>query len=595
MRRQGNKERQLHAENIAYVKENRELVESGQHWTCLVRFSELVLNMPDEIEQKFGDEKIVRNALRNCLSFIEPDIPNLQTLAELKCASKCLHIETILFAACIEIMRVSGNLEGVNPTLLLALRTNLNMSYSGVSEVENEALKAEIDRLIFPTVESAEKFLRQYLEPQLADPKCSYAEVALIKNNIIFSPLRADLSIEWLSRFYELEPYALNEIFEVAVQYGERRKLNELIFSRCSQLLSEQSRSESEKILEERRKFWFSRAFYFLSLEESKPFWEYLQTDKNSILFFNERSTQMGRSDHSYWPVILSDKVEAILEAFFDKWPKVSLPNSYGTGSPIGETAYRFLIGIIWTIGNDSPDKAIPVLRRLLSDPRFSDIYNNLKSIKAEQLRKKSLVDFEPPVPNDIVNLLDNNAVVSVEGLRKLVVQELTRYQEDIDGGEFNAANRFYTQDDKGNDVRLDEVGSVEIVAERLNLILHSKNISIASEHQTKNQNRIDITAAIMIGGKRRLLVIEAKGQWHRELYSAAITQLYDRYSVHPDAEKQGIYLVIWFGAYEKVAGRKIHEITSAIELKQSIEDTLPIEIKGLIDVFVLDVSKNSY
>jgi hypothetical protein len=592
MKRKENKERRVRSENIEYVQEHRELVESGQDWSCLVRFSELVLNMPDEIEKEIGDEDVVRNALRNCLSFIEPDIPNLQTLAELKCASLGLTVETVLLAACIEIMRASGNLEEVNPTLLLALRTNLNQSYLGVNEDENQALKAEVDRLIFPTVKSAEKFLRQYLEPQLADPKCSFAEVDLLESNVIFSSLRAELSVEWLSRFYELEPYALNNIFEIAVQYSEQEKINELILSRCTQLLSEKFSPEKKESLEQRRKFWFSRAFYFLSLEESKPFWKYIQADKNSIFFFNERSTQMGRSDHSYWPVITSDKVGAILEAFFDKWPKVPLPNNYGTSSPIGETAYRFLIGIIWTIGNDSPDEAIPVLGRLLTESRFVDIHNNLKSIKAEQLRKKSLVNFKTPVPNDIVNLLDNHEVVSVEGLRKLVVQELTRYQKDIDGGEFNVANRFYTQGKSENEKRLDEVRSVEVISERLSLILNQQNIVITSEHQTKNQNRIDITAAKTINGKRRLLVIEAKGQWHNELYSAATAQLYERYSIHPDAEHQGIYLVIWFGTHEKVANRKVHEITSAIELKQSIEDKLPVEIKGFIDVFVLDVSR---
>jgi len=56
---------------------------------------------------------------------------------------------------------------------------------------------------------------------------------------------------------------------------------------------------------------------------------------------------------------------------------------------------------------------------------------------------------------------------------------------------------------------------------------------------------------------------------------------------------QQGIYLVIWFGAGEKVANRKRHAIRNAEELKMSIEEKLPQELKGLIDVFVLDVSKS--
>ena len=592
MKRRDEKKCNIHSENIKYVQDNQELVESGRNWNFLVRFSRLVLRKPEDIELEFGDEKIVRNALRNCLEFIEPEIPDLKKLAELRCASQFLHVEAIILAACLEIMRAKGSLEDIKCSFLVVLRTNLNRGYSAFGENERSALKAEVDRLVFPNAESAEQFLRQYLEPQLAEPDCSHPDVGLLKYDEVFSPLRATLSIEWLGRFDELEFYALDALFDIAAQNGDREALKNIIIIRCFQLFSERPEPTDNEKFEQKRKFWFSRAFYFLSLKEAEPYWNWLKRDRNSVLLLNEHSNRMNRSNHRYWPELTSRKVEVILEAFFDKWPKVHLPSSYGTGSPNGEVAYRFLTDIIWSIGNDSPDEAISVLSRLLVEPRFTDINRELKSIQAEQLRKKSLRNFKPPTAQKIVDLLDNNAVVTVEGLRQLVIQELTNYQKDINGGEFNVANRFYTKDKNGNDIRLGEVSSVEIIAERLNLVLHPQSITVTSEHQTQNQNRIDITASKMIDGKRRLLVIEAKGQWHSELYSAASAQLYDRYSVHPDAEQQGIYLVIWFGAHGKVADRKRHEITNAIELRKSIEDALPPELKGLIDVFVLDVSR---
>ncbi|WP_293268265.1 hypothetical protein [Neptunomonas sp.] len=591
MKRQDRKEGDIRKDNIQYVQDNRSLVEGGKHWSCLIHFAELVLENPDKIEQEFGDENLVRNALRNCLDFIEPEVPNLQKLAELQCASRSLHVEVILFAACVEIMREQGNLEGIKPPLLIALRTNFNMGYSAVDEDERNALKAEVDRLIFPDIEAAEQFLRRYIEPQLADPECSHPEVDLLKYDELFSPLRAKLSIEWLERFDKITPYAQNLLFKIAAQSEEEEELNKIILVRCTELLSEQL-VKTDDIFKQRCEFWFSRAFCFLSLESAEPYWNWLKRDRNSVFLFTERFSRMNRSGYLYWPELTSLKVEAILTAFFNEWPKLYLPTSHGTGSPSGETAYRFLTEIIWSIGKDSSDKAIPVLRRLLADPRFVDIHRELKSIQAEQLRKNALRDFEPPTPQKIVDLLDNNAVVTVEGLRQLILQELASYQKDIDGGEFNAVNRFYTKVKEGNDIHLNEVGSVEIIAERLDLVLKSQSIVVTSEHQTKNQNRIDITAAKIIDGKRRLLVIEAKGQWHSELYSAASTQLYERYSIHPDAAQQGIYLVIWFGATEKVAGKKRHEITSAMELRKAIEETLSPELKGSIDVFVLDVSR---
>lgn len=586
------KKQQRHADDIKYIKDNRAQIEQGQHWGYLIYFSELVLCKTEKIEERCGDEQLVRNALKNCHSFIEPEIPDLQKLAKLQCASQRLNIEIIIMASCLEVFREHGHLEGVNSALLTALRTNLSMSYPDVDGDVMEALKVEIDRLIFPNVATAEKFIRQYLEPQLADPKCAHPEVGLLKYDVIFSPLRTMLSIEWLTRFNLLEHYALNELFEIAAQYGEREELNQIIKTRCSQLLLENPDSDNMEKHQNSCKFWLIRACYFLELHESDAYWNWLKADKNSLLLFHSRSGRINRGDRPHWPTLTANKIEIILGSFFDKWPKVDLPNSYGTGSPSKETAYRFLTEIIWTIRDDNSSEAVHVLDRLLANSDFVDIHNDLKSIKSEQVRNRALRDFEPPSPYKIVDLLDNNAVVTVEGLRKLILQELAHYQHDINGGEFNAANRFYTKDKNGDDKHLGEVNSVEIIAERLKLILSPQSITITNEHQTKDQNRIDFTAAKVIDGKRRLLVIEAKGQWHNELYSAASTQLYERYSIHPDAEHQGIYLVIWFGADEKVSNRKGHGITNALELRKSIEETLPLEIKGLIDIFVLDVSR---
>lgn len=572
--------------NLEYFHNNRDLVESGRNWLCLVRFAELVLMSPSEIEHEVGDELLVRSALRNCLDFIAPEVPTMFKLAELQCASQGMQSEIILFAACLEIMRVNGSLDIVDLRLLRALRTGINMSYSAVTEEERDALKTEVDRLVLPDAASTERFLREYVEPQLGMSECPHAEVWLLGEDAVFSQLRASLSIEWLRRFPELALAPLDALFEIAAQYGSRECLREIIADRCSTIMSSFPNSTGNKEIKQRQTFWFVRAWYFL---ESTPeaYWDWLKLDRDTVFLLERRSGRMNYGEHPYWPKLTSEKVEAVLYAFIDKWPKVSLPSHWGTGSPKEETAYRFLTGLALSISSDQPGDAVPVLERLLDDPRFADLHNSLRSIHAGELRKTALRDFEPPPPMDIVNLLDHDRVVTVEGLRQIVMQELKNFQSAIDGGEFNSASRFY---EKGE--RLGEVRSTEIIAERLNLRLEAQNISVIPEHQLKDANRSDFTVAKVIRGRRKLLVTEVKGQWHEDLYTAASAQLYDRYSIHPDAEHQGIFLVIWFGASEKVAGRKRHSIESAQHLKNSVEKTLPLELKGLIDVFVLDVSK---
>lgn len=591
VKRAQKREKDIYSQNIQYINEHRELVESGKHWQLLVNFAYAALTRPENIPTEFGSETIVRNALKNCLEFIEPHVPDLGKLAELRCCSKGLHVEIILYASCIEIMREYGNLEGVKPALLVALKTTFNTRYDAVDEVEHSSLQAEVNRLLFPDQQKAELFLRNYVEPQLANAECKHPRVELLQYDGAFSSLRSELSIEWLERFQELEYHSMDTLFELAARFGDRERLNRLILTRSSDMLTKWPAPKDDEKFEQRRKFWFVRAFYFLSQEVACPYFEWLKPDRNSVLLFEHRSGRMNRGEHDPWPWLSALKIELIMNAFFDKWPKVDLPRHWGSGSPVGETAYRFLTEIVWTINHDSPDEAIPVLNRMIENQGFTDIHLTLKSIKADQLRKKALRDFEPPIPQQIVDLLDNNEIVTVEGLRASIFQELKDYQKDLHGGEFNTAKQFYKEDTNGQFTHKGEVDCVEIIAERLSLVLQPKSITVTAEHQTKNQNRIDITAAKVIKGNRRLLVIEAKGQWHKDLYSAASEQLYKRYSIHPDAEQQGIYLVIWFGADLTIAGKKKHGIKSPIELQKSIESKLPSELMGLIDVFVLDVS----
>jgi hypothetical protein len=459
------------------------------------------------------------------------------------------------------------------------------MGYDSVSSEERDALKIEVDRLIFTDTEYAEQYLREYVEPQLAR-KCAHTEIWILENEPAFSHLREKLSIEWLERYPDLSLNSLDTLFDIAVKYGDRAHLKEIIERRCYFYTSEQTGTATDEDLERKKTFWLVREFYFIE-KIIDMHWVLLKSSKDNLLYFHEISESSHHRGRHEWPTLTAKKIEAILDAFFEQWPPIELPNYWSSDSPNQEKAYRFLLDLIWLINSDDSDESLTVLKRLLVDSRFSALHRELQSIYSTRIRKRSLQYFEPPTPQDIVNQLDHGAVVTVEGLRQVVLQELKSFQKAIYGGEFNSANRFYEKSE-----HLDENSSTEIIAERLNLRLEPQGISITTEHQLKDHNRSDFTASKLINSKRCLLVTEVKGQWHRELYTAASAQLYDRYSIHPDAEQQGIFLVIWFGENEPIAGRKTHGIKSADELKIKIEDVLPIELKNLIDVFVLDVSR---
>jgi hypothetical protein len=337
--------------------------------------------------------------------------------------------------------------------------------------------------------------------------------------------------------------------------------------------------------LEAQRRFWFLRHFWFLDDDQSAV-WAVLDRDPNFIFELDHiRSEQRG--DHASWPDLSAAKIARILDTFVDRWPPVPLPSSWGTGSPKPETAYRYLSEIVYTIGRDTTDAVLPILDGLLADPRMTPFHNNLRSIRAASRRAISLRDFTPPSAAAVRAALDQGRPASVEHMRRIVVEFLGHLQDDVVGGDLGVIDQFY---EKGQ--RLGENAATRRIVNWLRPRLEPLGFADVIEHQLAGGNRCDITCSIQTPAGRRMLVVEVKGQWNAELFTAAQMQLADRYAVHPTAEEQGVYLVLWFGADEKIAGLKNHENLQPIGLKEKLEEGLPVELGGKIDVVVLDLAR---
>ena len=167
------------------------------------------------------------------------------------------------------------------------------------------------------------------------------------------------------------------------------------------------------------------------------------------------------------------------------------------------------------------------------------------------------------------------------------MVEFLERLQADLLGGDLGLIDQFY---EKGQ--RLGENDATRRIVNWLRPRLEPLGFVDVIEHQLADGNRCDITACIQTPAGRRMLVVEVKGQWNVELFSAAQRQLAERYAIHPAADEQGIYLVLWYGADETIAGLKNRANLQADDLKKQLEDGLPVELVGRIDIVVLDLSR---
>lgn len=590
------KRQMIRNENIQYLQNNRELIEAGKNFGCLIDFANLTLHRPERIKEEFDDINLVKSSLKNCLPFIESYVPNLGELAKAQCNSTRYHSEVILYASCLEIFREIGNLESIKLELLQALRTDIDNRPTAVNDKEHEEFRNEVDRILFPDSKSRLQFIKDYIEPQLTYSDCQYTQVSWLRYSDTFKEFQATLPLEWLHQYPNISIETTKTLFDLSAQFCDRNKLKKLIELRCEELKKQLTTHTADlESINSKVKFWFVRAFFFLDETEIGFYWNHLKAQEKIIFILSDRTEGIRHGDHPFWPALTPTKIYWILDEFIDQWPKVDLPDSWGTGDPPNETAYRFLSNLIWNFTKHISDNSLSIVNNLILDLRFESMRLDLKSIRSTLIRNLALVNFKAPFSEEIVNFLDNDGVITVEGLRALILEELRIFQADLNGSETTSKDIFYNQQyitaRKIEFKRLGEVDATLRVADRLRLRLEPKGISITPEHQLQNANRCDITFSKMIGNQRRLLVLESKGQWHSELYTAASAQLSQRYSVHPHAEQQGIYFVLWFGPDEKVANITNHGVSSAQELKLILENELPSGLKGHIDIFVLDVS----
>jgi hypothetical protein len=560
---------------LAHYQQHRTQIAQGRHWWWLKVFAENYLHGIELASGIVDGPQIIEDALLNCFDFVAPSAPSLETLAQ----SRGGAVAMVLHAACLATFRRTGSLEGIDVNVLQAVRAD-GISAKGYQEGEAARFTEELDRIVFPSEIEALSFLKRLVEPQLARSGDAVTNAYILHNGSVFDGIKGRLALDWLDRFPNMPSQTRESLFGIAAVHADRAQLNALIEVRCNGPVDTSEQGQNI------RKFWLLRHFFFI-VPTSDRLWSEFSADPKSIFAIEHYAGQMARHDSEGWPHLNAEQVYRVLDAFVAAWPKVDLPSSWGTGDPEDEAAYRFLTDIVFQIGQDDPSKSIPVFDRLLSDGRFAEFVSTIRSLKATVLRQMALTGFVPPPPAAISRLLEESYIASVEDMRAVLIELLDEIQADLKGAATNPVDVFYN-----NNERVDENTARDRIVEMLERRLNALNLGVVVEHQMARLNRCDFTASASINGSQVVLVTEVKGQWNRELYTAAQVQLADRYTIFPGAADQGVYLVLWFGNGETVAGRQAPTIASAADLRRDIISKMPISLLGRIDVYVLDVSR---
>ncbi len=249
------------------------------------------------------------------------------------------------------------------------------------------------------------------------------------------------------------------------------------------------------------------------------------------------------------------------------------------------------LHGMIATLSSSADPSASSELARLRSLSNLNAWFTCLDGAIHDNTRLIRAASFMHASPQKVASTLANKAPASAADLQALVVDQLLGLEKEILGSNSNALDQFWTDRVTGGS-RKPQIENV--CRDRLKPLLQSKlqplDVQLDKESYAAADKRMDLRAAISVGGKRRMVPIEIKKDAHANVWTAWRDQLDRQYLNEPETEGYGVYLVLWFGSNPKnLDGVKPK---SALEMKEMLSNLIPSADRTRIAVVLMDFSQ---
>jgi len=219
-----------------------------------------------------------------------------------------------------------------------------------------------------------------------------------------------------------------------------------------------------------------------------------------------------------------------------------------------------FLHQLLDALRNDTSEAAQQELQHLLNEPALSHWKYRLEETASRQAQTRAEKAFSLPTPRQVALTLQNKTPANPADLMAVALDALHTMQQTLRNSDTNRLNRFWTVDEAGKRPQPPHRPEPECrnaIAEWLRADLKDFDISVAIENQHGAQNQSDIVLRVQTAAHQEMLLpIEIKGDWNRDLWTAATEQLARQYASEPRCHHQGIYLVLWLGSKRGTAAK---------------------------------------
>lgn len=536
-------------------------------------FSDIGLQSPahERIAEWLGDE-LSDAAFEGFEAYLtkKPFFPAIQEIMKIREKNKQYNAEYIIIVAATERVKKGIGLEDLSSDVILSVLFSLRHH----SQLEQHAGFSEL-RVIHSVEQEIESrglwetATRRFYEPQLEAKKDFVSGLHELMRNEDKKNTCNKLAFEWLQRFKTLHENAETLLIKRLVYSYQFDELRGLLV----EYLDLEKRNH--------RPIWDAVCF----IVDFENITKKIGDNIDSRLIWLLKDLVQGHYRHGSYLELSIAQCEWIIEIFRYQWPAAEHPSEETYGSSNAWDASQFINSFIDRIGSSTDVEAVKALQRL----RYAseDSYTpRIKMVAAEQHRLVVEASYTP-LPLAAVKAITCNILPkSMADLQALIIEELEVVQAKIRSDDVDSRCAFY--DDKNVAHKEERCSSALIGLLRQGV----EGIEYTPELHVANDKEVDITCAV----EKLRLPIEVKGQWHKDLWHAADTQLDRLYTQDWRAENRGIYLVLWFGQNQpkhkrlQTPGRDITKPKTAEELQEMLKVNSQATQQGRVEIFVLDL-----
>lgn len=586
-RKQDAEKRKRHKSYLAI----RDKLKTGNHFGALNEIGRTILgyysdfpenNHRDRLKSLVGEE-LVSDALDGLFAAVNrDDVPSVREMTEIRVQrNQFYNLESVIVAYASIKLTSEGELKDFSPEFAASALAARELGIFGREDAGDLIDPQDaLEKIVFSTEASLEKFLKDFFEPSLEAGLETVRNLHNIQNYGSNSKVIGRIAIEWLTRFSSLNKTTLKELLQVAISYGDRQQLLDLVKIKIA---------ENNWIDKNQQALWLGVAFLLDLKNYEETISEFVASDQNNINLLRE-FIFLERNKDTFWPSLNAEQNYFLLSRVLStvsESVKVDEEDNDDVGFS-GSSHFwglnQFIYSRIEALAADFTSEATKFLKALADDPKIVKRKDHVKHALAQQLRGIAESTRKSVTLSGVRQVLLGSQPANSEDLQALLLDELELLQRRISHSPYDSMLPYWSGDTPQN-----ENYCRSRIVEQLEQSLSKYNVRCFIEGAMPQGNRCDF---LNTHGEMNLPV-EVKGQWHDDVWKAANDQLQD-YTREYRADGRGIYLVLWFGSVPNKNPPRVRgsmHPKSAEEMKNRLREMNPA-LPSKTQLVVLDVSK---